>query len=313
MNVRAGACLAVGLAFAAAELTSLVRLQAAARALSRCSRSADPAACAGARLTVRDACAAPIAGSRAARRQGARALAVQGDPAAAEAVLRAGGDWPPEPTLARAMALGSARRGVAPPMGVLETVPGVCASAFPERLTRALGVSTALETFLLDVRTRCGRSEAGRRALLALAGLAERRGDGAAAVAHARAAVVESPTDMTALLELGRLAAQGGLFEEAEDVLDRALALDPSPANTGGYAFRGWVRVERGDLARGVADLERAVAAGGASPHFLTVLGQGYVRQGNRAAARTRLQAALALDPAFARARQALAEVEAAR
>jgi len=118
--------------------------------------------------------------------------------------------------------------------------------------------------------------------LFALGQAQERAGDMEAAIAQMRALLAVNPDHAEALNFVGyALAERGERLEEAERLLQRALELRPE----NGYFLDslGWVYYQRGDMARAVATLERAAAAGDAEPTILEHLGDAYRKAGREA------------------------------
>jgi tetratricopeptide (TPR) repeat protein len=132
--------------------------------------------------------------------------------------------------------------------------------------------------------------------LFSLGQAQERAGDMDAALAQMRALLVQNPDHAEALNFVGYAwAERGERLEEAERLLLRALELRPE----NGYFLDslGWVYYQRGEVARAVATLERAVEAGDAEPTILEHLGDAYRKAGREAdAAAVYRRALLGID-----------------
>jgi TolB-like protein/Tfp pilus assembly protein PilF len=77
------------------------------------------------------------------------------------------------------------------------------------------------------------------------------------AIAALRRALQLDPLRPVTLVNLGQVLTYEGREADAEHVLDSAVAVDPGWYNP--YAFRGWVRLRRGDRAGALADADAAV------------------------------------------------------
>lgn len=136
----------------------------------------------------------------------------------------------------------------------------------------------------------------------ALAGALQELGDMEAAVMHYQKVLSNRPDDVVALNNLAWVAQQLG-DSDAVGYAERAYKLAPeSPAV---IDTLGWLLVNRGDMQRGLALLEKAVAK---APHLAEVryhLGVALYRAGKESRARAELERALAMDDSFTGAKQA--------
>ena len=111
--------------------------------------------------------------------------------------------------------------------------------------------------------------------LFALGQAYDRAGQRDAALAQMRSVLAVKPEHAEALNYLGySYAERGERLEEAQALLERAVALDPE----NGYYLDslGWVYFKKGDLERAVETLERADALAGPEPTILDHLGDTY-------------------------------------
>jgi serine/threonine-protein kinase len=80
--------------------------------------------------------------------------------------------------------------------------------------------------------------------------------------------------------DLATVYLRAGRFDEALREAERIIEFDPGFAR--GYSARGWALIRKGDLACGLADIEKAVELTGGSSLFLCQLGQAYAESGRR-------------------------------
>jgi Flp pilus assembly protein TadD len=105
-------------------------------------------------------------------------------------------------------------------------------------------------------------------------------------------AIELNPKNAAALNYLAYTWAEMGVrLDEAEQLIQRALQLEP---NDGFYIDSlGWVYFQKGDYARAVEQLERAVAITVDDPTIIEHLGDAYVRFGNSDLALSRYREAI--------------------
>jgi Flp pilus assembly protein TadD len=98
-------------------------------------------------------------------------------------------------------------------------------------------------------------------------------------IAHMQEAIELNPKNAAALNYLGYTwAEQGTRLEEAESLIRRALQVEP---NDGFYIDSlGWVYYQRGNYAKAVEHLERAVELVGDDPTVIEHLGDAYEKAG---------------------------------
>lgn len=103
------------------------------------------------------------------------------------------------------------------------------------------------------------------------------------------------PKNAGVLVNLGRVAVREGLLAEAEDVLGRALALEPELASA--HYFTGLVLKEQGDYDKALAHLRRAAASYPRDRVVQNAIGRVLFLQRRYAEAVKALQEVLAIDP----------------
>jgi tetratricopeptide (TPR) repeat protein len=128
-------------------------------------------------------------------------------------------------------------------------------------------------------------------------------GDAAAALGYFARVLEARPDHYEGLVYSGVLEHERGAGERAEALLKRAVALYPE-AFLPNFSL-GAIYSARGDLARAVVYLERAVAAE-AVPQALYLLGRAYHEMGRLAPAIRRLREAVRLDPTLEEAHHLL-------
>jgi predicted O-linked N-acetylglucosamine transferase (SPINDLY family) len=155
-----------------------------------------------------------------------------------------------------------------------------------------------------------GSATAAERAAahLVLAACAEREGDAADALGHARSAVACTPRDPVAHYACAELQEATGDVSGAMASLERALALEPRFARA--LRYLGILRGESGDATGALAALERAVALEPGHPQAWNNLGNVQRTLGRLAEAEVSFSRALALKPDYALAASNLGEVQ---
>lgn len=174
-----------------------------------------------------------------------------------------------------------------------------------EALERIGALEAAIEAFRRAVAVRPGFRKAVKNLVLALV----KNGQGAEAVAQARALVGESPDDADALFTLG-LAQSEQDVTQAIDTFRRVLAMAPRHALA---RYNLALVLRRSDrLAEAIAELEQVLAID-PRPQAHYTLGVIYWHQGRLDRAVGALEAAIASEPAYAEAHYALGTVLAER
>jgi tetratricopeptide (TPR) repeat protein len=138
-------------------------------------------------------------------------------------------------------------------------------------------------------------------------------GVGAAGVAAAEA-IAQASRDASLYVALGRLHAQAEQDDEASDAFAQAVRLEPRNAEA--WVGKVWLALRRGDLSSAARGLEKAIELADApstSPELRarieTARGRLRFEGGNFGDARTRAEAALALDARCAEAQLLLANI----
>lgn len=142
--------------------------------------------------------------------------------------------------------------------------------------------------------------------LFSLGAIYSRHGEAQKSQEKMRAVLDLNPDNANALNFLGyTLADRGADFDEAERLVLRALELKP---DTGAFLDSlGWVYFRRGDLAKAVATLERAMALSPGEPTIAEHLGDAYAKVSRPVDAVAQYRSALealAFDPDLAESRE---------
>lgn len=147
-------------------------------------------------------------------------------------------------------------------------------------------------------------------ALAARFELATARGDDEARLAAARAMADEKTGDAATLLAAGRLLGERKEYARAAACLEVAVDLMPRPDPVV-LGQLGVARLAAGDLARAEEAFRAGEALAPGDPRPVYYLGLVASRRGDAAAARREFERALALEPRFGPARDALARLDA--
>jgi tetratricopeptide (TPR) repeat protein len=142
------------------------------------------------------------------------------------------------------------------------------------------------------VRTLVARNPDNDKYRFTLGALYDEMKDKQASMAEMRRAIELNPANAAALNYLGyTYAEQGTNLDEAEELIRRALAIDP---NDGFYVDSlAWVFYQRGDYSKAIEHLERAIELAGEDPTITEHLADAYQKVGKSTEALNLYQEAL--------------------
>jgi Flp pilus assembly protein TadD len=121
----------------------------------------------------------------------------------------------------------------------------------------------------------------------------------------------EFPEDTEALMSLAEIYRNDGKYDMARALYERAIALDPGQVTAS--VGLGGIRFERGEFTEAIRLWKDALAKNVGLELVRLNLSVALLKTGDRAAAESTLKEALAINPAFAPARELLAQLSGAR